>query len=70
MRRRALLAVLFAPAPAPARAFRLEEASAEVKASWNARCEGGGAGDGGESRLCPLCGCALTGEAADHGERR
>lgn len=66
MRRRALLALLLAPAPA--RAFRLQEAPPEVKASWAARC-GGLAADDGEPRLCPLCGCALTGEAKDHGEQ-
>ena len=65
MRRRALLAL--ALAPLPAHAFRLQEAPADVKASWVARCTGLRADDG-EAGICPLCGCTLVGDAKDHGE--
>lgn len=67
MRRRALLALVFAPLPA--RAFQMQEAPAEVQAAWAARCTGLSADDG-QARICPLCGCALQGDATDHGERR
>ena len=66
MRRRALLALVMAPLPA--RAFTIQEAPPAVRASWAARCSGLAADDG-QSRLCPLCGCTLTGEAKDHGEQ-
>ncbi len=66
MKRRTLLALICTPLPA--RAFQAQDAPADVQAAWAARCSGLSA-DAGQPPLCPFCGCALSGDATDHGER-